>query len=210
MPNHPSPRKYSESIWKRMVFITVFFTIAPLTLVASVLSLVSISNSQQEKTKQLVLGRVAPSGANLYASLPSSSPSVSGHVISSDARVELIRQFLAKYNSPLETYAQFIVTSSDKYSLDYRLITAIAMKESGLCKAIPPGSHNCWGWGIHSQGTLTFDSYPEAIETVSKGLKENYLDLGYISVEEIMSKYIPHSPGGAWAQGVSTYMLQIK
>ena len=116
---------------------------------------------------------------------------------------------MAKYNSPLEPHSEFIIKTADKYNLDYRLLVAIAMKESGLCKVIPEGTHNCWGWGIHSKGTLGFDSYQEGIEIVSRGLKENYLDIGLMSVEEIMSKYIPHSPGGAWAYGVSVYMKEI-
>ena len=107
------------------------------------------------------------------------------------------------------SYADFIVQTADKYGLDFRLLTAIAQKESGLCRVIPEGSNNCWGWGIHSEGTLGFDSYEEAIETVSKGLKENYIDLGYVSVEEIMAKYA-HPSSTTWAEGVSFYMNQMR
>ena len=204
-------KKYTPTITRRLAFIATFFVVTPLALVSSVFALVVVSDykvtSATEKYRNSITNR--KSGVHIYASLPSSTPTVSGYVISADARIELIHQFLAKYNSPLEPHAAFIVQTADKYSLDYRLITAIAMKESGLCKIIPESSHNCWGWGIHSKGTLGFDSYPEGIEAVSKGLKDNYVDIGLVTVDEIMSKYIPHSPGGAWATGVSIYMQQI-
>ncbi len=94
---------------------------------------------------------------------------------------------------------------ADKYSLDFRLITAIAQQESNLCRIIPPGSHNCWGWGIHSESNLGFSSYEEGIETVSQGLKENYIDEGLTTPDQIMTKYTPSS-NGSWAHGVNTFM----
>jgi len=112
--------------------------------------------------------------------------------------------------SPLTPYADYIVAMADKYGIDYRLIVAIAKKESGICKIIPPDGHNCWGWGIHSAGTLGFDSYETSIETVTKGLKEEYYDKGYVTPDEIMQKYIPHSPEGIWAIDVQHFMDQMQ
>ncbi|KKU47808.1 MAG: hypothetical protein UX67_C0028G0001, partial [Candidatus Woesebacteria bacterium GW2011_GWF2_46_8] len=99
--------------------------------------------------------------------------------------------------------------AADRYELDYRLTTAIAQQESNLCKIIPPGSNNCWGWGIHSAGTLGFDSFEEGIETVSAGLRKEYLDKGFRTVEEIMSKYTPLS-NGSWATGVTKFMSEME
>jgi hypothetical protein len=193
----------------KIYLVLIFLVLTPVALTASIFSLIAYSNTKQINTEKVSdLGD--KNGMNLYAALPSELPSISGYVISSDARVEILHQFMSSQNSPLTPYAKFLVTTADKYQLDYRLLPAIAMKESGLCRVIPEGSHNCWGWGIHSKGTLSFDSYEEAIETVSKGLKENYVDIGLVTVEEIMSKYIPHSPGGIWAVNVSSYMHQIK
>jgi hypothetical protein len=56
---------------------------------------------------------------------------------------------------------------------------------------------------------LGFDSFEEGIEIVSKGLKEYYIDLGYVTVEEIMKKYA-HPDSTTWAEGVSYYMLQME
>ena len=110
----------------------------------------------------------------------------------------------------MEPYADHIVEMSDKYGLDYRLTTAIAMKESGLGRLQPhENCNNAWGWGIHSAGTLCFDSWEEGIETVSRGIKNKYIDLGYETPELMMQKYTPLSQG-TWAVGVIYYMSQLQ
>lgn len=149
------------------------------------------------------------SGVRVFASLPALTPSVYGTVEAKDARPEIIRGYLEYYKSPLVPHAQFIVETADKYELDFRLITAIAQQESNLCKIIPPNTYNCWGWGIHSRGTLGFESFEQGIETVSKGLKEEYINKGYLTPEEIMSKYTPMS-NGSWARGVNQFMAEME
>lgn len=130
-----------------------------------------------------------------------------------DARPEIVANFLRRYNSPMEphdTYGQVFVEVADKYELDFRLLPAIAMNESGLCKAIPENSYNCFGYGIHSRGTLRFESYETAIDTVAKGLKKNYIDQGRTTPEQIMQKYTPSSPNGAWAKAVGQFMAEMR
>lgn len=199
------------SVLKKIIFLLTFFLITPIALMTSFLSLAVLSRNSDLKPAQLAEAAVGfpRSGVQVFASLPSSFPSVSGEITTSDAKVGFIKQYLKDNNSLLEPHSEFIVATSDKYRLDYRLTTAIAQKESGLCKAIPDGSNNCWGWGIHSQGTLGFDSLEAAIETVSRGLKEYYLDMGYKTVEEIMTKYA-HPLSTTWAEGVLFYMQEIE
>lgn len=146
---------------------------------------------------------------SVYAALPENPKSIWGVATVADARIEIISNYLKENNSPLAPYAADIIAAADKYDVDYRLTTAIAQKESGLCRVIPEGSYNCWGWGIHSKGTLTFSSYKEGIYEVTRGIRENYLNLGYTTPEEIMKKWVPHSPNGIWAVGVSAYMEAI-
>ncbi|MFH0943120.1 MAG: hypothetical protein V1810_03020 [Candidatus Beckwithbacteria bacterium] len=129
-------------------------------------------------------------------------------VKSDDAIPEIIKSYLKQYNSPLLPYADYIVTSSRRYYIDPRLIVAIAQQESNLCKKIPSDSHNCWGWGIHSQGTLKFSTYKEAIDTVTQGLAQNYLGKGLITPEEIMGIYTPLSDG-SWARGVQQFLDEM-
>jgi hypothetical protein len=124
-----------------------------------------------------------------------------------DARVANLMHFFRKYNSPLYDHAQKIVDVADTHKFDYRLLPAIAMQESTLCRSIPSNSYNCWGWGIYGSTVTRFSGYDEAIETVGRGLKKNYIDRGLTTTSAIMSKYTPSS-NGSWAQGVNT-MLKI-
>lgn len=191
---------------KQIVLIVVFFALTPLTLAVSLFSLLTISGSKityPEEYETYVATNTT--GVNIYAALPKTLPEVDGSVESVDSRPELVRQYLSRYNSPLEEYSEFIVNTADEAGIDFRFIPAIAQQESNLCKFIPPGGHNCWGWGIHSRGTLGFESYEEAIRTVTFGLKDNYIDMGYRTPDEIMKKYTPLS-NGSWARGVNMFM----
>jgi len=199
------------SFWKNLVLVTVFFIATPITLGISLFSLFSLKSNfvANNSLSSANLTSRPESGIRVYASLPLEFPVIKESVIPADARSEILSQYMNSYNSPLTPFADLIVQTADKYSLDFRLITAISQQESNICKAIPPQSYNCWGWGIHSKGSLGFTSYEEGIEEVSKGLKEQYLDKGYTTIEEIMSKYTPLS-NGSWAAGVSQFMSDMQ
>lgn len=197
------------SFFKNLILIAVFFTIAPVALGVSLFSLISLQSSKNKVPEAISFFPRSNSGAKIFASLPNNTPSVGGEVVAEDARPQIIRDYLTYYSSPLLPYADLIVHTADENGLDFRLITAIAQKESNLCKLIPPNTFNCWGWGIHSEGTLGFDSFETGIRTVSKGLKDNYLDKGYVTTEEIMSKYTPMS-NGSWAKGVNQFMSEME
>src|SRR5258706_444671 len=85
----------------------------------------------------------------IYAALPTIQNNFSTEIIASDGRTEAVRQFFARFDSPLEPYANDIVKAADQYGLDFRLLPAIAMQESNLCRKMPEGSNNCWGFGIY-------------------------------------------------------------
>ncbi len=203
-----------ESVFKSLALVFVFFLLTPVVIGISLLSLVSLQENNQvvnEKLPEVASSFIQSpkSGVQVYASLPLYQPTVSGSATSADARPGIVRNYLLTYDSPIANYSQKIVQVADKYNLDFRLITAIAQQESNLCKRIPPGSHNCWGWGIHSAGSLGFDSYDEGIETVSKGLRQNYLNKGYTEVDDIMRIYTPLSDG-SWARGVKIFMEDMQ
>lgn len=126
-----------------------------------------------------------------------------------DARAANLKAFLRKYNSELYNYADKIIHEADKYQFDYRLLPAIAMQESNLCRVIPENSYNCWGWGIYGTTVTRFDSYDDAIETVSKGIKEHYIDEGLVTASAIMKKYTPPSQG-SWQNGVNTFLKALE
>lgn len=197
---------------KKAAYLITFFTVAPLTILISVLSLLSLNTNS---TPQKVLGTQTTLlenphfGAQVYAALPNGQPVISSSAVATDARVEIIRQYLTSYNSPLEPFADMIVQASDQNGLDFRILTAIAQQESNLCKKAPGGTYNCWGWGIHSEGTLGFSDYPTAIRTVAQGIKEDYLDKGYDTVGKMMEKYTPLS-NGSWAFGVTQFINEME
>lgn len=199
-----------------IIFIIIFFTLTPVALITSVFALLTVSNPVEHKTGEVLsatkgvnLINSPENGVSVYASLPSTKPMVEAEPLVSDARPVIIQNYLKFYNSPLEPFSEFIVEQADLYGLDFRLITAIAQQESNLCKRIPAESNNCWGWGIHSQGTLHFENYKNGIETVSRGLRGDYLNEGFLTVEDIMGKYTPLS-NGSWAEGVNTFMQDMQ
>lgn len=193
--------------WRNLALVSTFLVLTPVVLLASLISLISI---QSVPAKSLTKTATASTvGTSIYASLPATIPAVTSFVTAADARTEIVRQYLSEYDSPLTPYANEIVQLADKYGLDYRYIPAIARQESNLCHVIPPGSFNCWGWGITSVSSLGFDSYADAIETVTKGLKENYINEGLTTPLQIMSKYTPNS-NGSWAKGVSEFMSEME
>lgn len=205
LTNNEFDSKPTFEFWKNLLLVAVFFTITPVTIAISLFSIFSFKNAEVSEIDNFVQGSV-----KIYASLPSDFPSVSGEYAVTDARPELIRQYLIKYNSPLVGLENYMVQKADEYGLDYRLIPAIGQQESNLCKIIPPNTYNCWGWGIHSRGTLGFNSYEEAIDTVMRGLKKEYIDKGYTTPDTIWKKYTPGSPDGAWAKGVNQFMAAME
>ncbi len=130
-----------------------------------------------------------------------------------DARVVLVSQFLKRHHSPLlneSGFASKLVLIADRYGLDFRLLPAIAMKESNLCKVTPKDSYNCLGLGVHSQGTWRFESFEANFDKAAEVLKKNYVDRGLITPEQIMTRYTPHSPNGEWARGVNQFMAEMR
>ena len=126
-----------------------------------------------------------------------------------DGRIANLKQFFRTHNSPLYDHAELIVQTSDKYQFDYRLLPAIAMQESTLCRNIPKNSYNCWGWGIYGTTVTRFSNYEEAIDTVARGIRKNYIDNGLTTATQIMEKYTPSSNGG-WASAVNNFMKALE
>jgi len=134
---------------------------------------------------------------------------IRSQVTESDARPVIIERYLAKYKSPLLPYAKEIFELSEAYGFEYYWIVAIAQQESNLCKKIPENSHNCWGYGIHKNGTLKFDNYELALKSYAEYLKRVYFDKGLNTPELIMKKYCPSS-NGSWAYGVQHFIDEME
>lgn len=170
--------------------------------------------SKKHEKVNKILAEISDSSSNYNRQFNfSNAPFVLGayeaEISLGDSRVANLKSFFRKYNSPLYDSAETIVKVSDKYGFDYRLLPAIAMQESNLCKYIPENSYNCWGWGIYGDQIIRFSSYDEAIETVAKGIKTEYLDKGLVTASKIMEKYTPSSKG-SWAHGVNTFLKALE
>ncbi len=145
-----------------------------------------------------------------YAALPVSQNILTDTIGQSEAREEILRQFFVRHHSPLVPYVHEFITIADKYDLDFRLLPAIAMQETNLCKKAKTGSHNCWGFGVYGGKYTFFDSYPDAIEAVSKTLSVKYKNkYGLVTPEEIQPLYNPSNTSN-WAFAVDHFMDQLQ
>lgn len=121
-----------------------------------------------------------------------------------------IDHYLSRMGSPLAGQGAAFVRSGRRWRVDPLLLVAIAGHESRFGKsAYRP--FNAWGWG-----GMTFDSWSEGIETVAKGLRENYLDRGLTTVAEIGAKYAPIGAGNDptnlnqyWQSGVGRIYAEL-
>jgi hypothetical protein len=192
---------------KKILAIVGWFGFTGLTLF---LALGSYLNIAQIKPKSFRPQHTTNSSESItsHAILPDVIGAFTYQVKSEDAIPEIIKSYLAKYNSPLLPYADYLVKAGRKHGVDPRLLVAIAQQESNLCKKAPEDTNNCWGWGIHSRGTLGFDNYKEAIDAVTVGLSKNYLGKGLLTPEEIMGIYTPLSDG-SWARGVQQFLDEM-
>ncbi len=159
-------------------------------------------------TEEVVLG----DQTNFDHSIDSELNGVKSIVETEDARATLVSSFLERHNSPLKPYSYYghvFVTLADKHDFDFRLLPAIAMQESNLCKHIPPGSYNCLGFGIHERGTLEFESFDANFARAARELKMFYIDEGLTTPQQIMTKYTPGS-NGSWADSVNQWMTEMR
>lgn len=146
----------------------------------------------------------------VFAAIPKAAFEIKTALGKEDARPMVIDKYLSHYKSPMAGMGDYIVKVSDRFELDPYLVVAIAQQESNLGKLMPPDCHNAWGWGIHSAGTLCFDSWNEGINTFVSGISEKYLAYGLKTPEQIMTKYNATSPGGAWAKGVNQFLEELQ
>jgi hypothetical protein len=87
-------------------------------------------------------------------------------------KADAIDAYFAKYDAPLEGHGMKFVIEAEKNGIDWRLLPAIAMREStgGIhaCKKVP---NSVFGWGSCK---ISFDSIDESIEIVSRSLGGNH------------------------------------
>ena len=185
---------------KKLGLVFLWFLVAPVTIATLAISLQNQEAFKKASISQPIIVSNDTAGPN----------TIEGQVLSvkiEDMRPYIVEDFLK--NTALENHSEFMVTTADKYNIDYRLIPAIAMKETGGGNASPSGSYNAWGFG---NGSTQFTSWDGAIESVAKTLKEKYIDRGMVTPEEIMPIYAPPQmyTGGKWAKDINFFFSQME
>jgi hypothetical protein len=114
-------------------------------------------------------------------------------------KAEAIDAYFDKYDAPLKGYGMKFVIEAEKNDIDWRLLPAIAMRESTggkqACKSVP---NSVFGWGSCK---ISFKSIDESIEIVAKNLGGNNPNTDHHyegkTTEQILRKYnsvIPNYP----------------
>ena len=120
-----------------------------------------------------------------------------------------INQYLKQRGSPMAGFGNAFVKAGTRHGVDPRLLVGIATIESGA-GANMKLAYNPFNWGVHRG--QTFGSWSEALNTVAKGLRKNYIAAGLTTPEQIVSKYAPASDNndeGNWASVVSEVMSKL-
>ena len=112
-------------------------------------------------------------------------------------KADAIDAYFAKHDAPLEGYGMKFVLEAEKNEIDWRLLPAIAMREStgGIhaCKKVP---NSVFGWGSCK---ISFNSIDESIEIVAESLGGNNPNTARHydnkTVTQILNKYNSIIPG---------------
>ena len=126
-------------------------------------------------------------------------------------RAEAIDAYFAEHDMPLAGMGMKMVEEAEKNDLDWRLLPAIAVRESTggkfECKKV---DHNAFGWGSCKIG---FKSEEEAIEIVAKNLGGNNPKTAHHydekTTKEILRAYNPPSIVLRYAEQVISIMNSI-
>lgn len=201
-----------------------WFSFAPFFLVVMLCSLIFFQKTDKQKltkiTEEQTIQLSPLADNNYYAQLriASANPTsqvLSATIVADDARASLLRQYLEEQKSPMAPYADVIVKNADLYQFDYRLLVAIAGCESNWGKRMPSGdSHNAWGIAVYTgqQSGATYKNWVDAINWVSKYVKEKYHDKGITNLKQISAIWAPPSveTGYSWANCVESLTSEIQ
>lgn len=123
-----------------------------------------------------------------------------------------IDNYFAKGDMPLAGYGMKMVIEAEKNDVDWRLIPAIAVRESTggkfACKSV---KFSAFGWGSCK---ISFKSYDHAIESLAEHLGGNnprtarYYDNK--SVKAVLETYNPPSVVPTYAKEVMALMTKIE
>lgn len=130
-----------------------------------------------------------------------------------DVRVLALEEFFRHYNSPLEKEADEFIKAAEKYHVDnWQLLPAIGLAETKGCQTgISHQQRNCWGYGGSGENRWEFFSYAEAIDIITRLMKEGYSN-AYLDPKSIQGTYCGRTCdewGWRWARGVNYYIVKL-
>ena len=129
-----------------------------------------------------------------------------------DNRAEKINAYFSQHNLPLEGFGEKMVAEADLHGLDWKLIPAIAMRESTGGKfACKNATFNPFGWGSCK---ISFDSYDHSIEVLARNLSGNNPKTSHYydgkDIRGILETYNPPSVIPKYADQVMKIMSDIE
>ncbi len=138
-------------------------------------------------------------------------PKVDSRVQTLQAQADAIDAYFKARNMPLEGMGMKMALEAEKNGIDWRLLPAIAIRESsGGKNACNKMKNNFFGWGSCEIG---FNSDEEAIETVALNLGgNNPKTAGYYdnkTIKQILRAYNPPSIVPHYAEQVMSIMNAI-
>lgn len=121
-----------------------------------------------------------------------------------DQRGVKLEGYLKKRGSPMAPHADLIISESDKYGVDYKLVVAIAYHESGLGrKCWAP--YNAWGWMTKDR----WGSWEESIPKYIRGLYNGYYAKGANTIDAIAPKYVMTDKWPVFVVDIKKLMAEI-
>lgn len=130
------------------------------------------------------------------------------NLITRDYRVVGLYNFLNKNNSPLTPYAGEMVEKADQYAIPWNLLAAISGTESTFGLYEPYNCYNSWGFGIYGNQTKCFSSYSEAIDAISKSIRNDYINKWGSRYVSDLGKIYASSP--TWSEHTEYFMHNIE
>ncbi|HRH31558.1 MAG TPA: hypothetical protein PK950_02725 [Candidatus Paceibacterota bacterium] len=132
-------------------------------------------------------------------------------------RAELIDSYYEAKKLPMAGYGKLMVEAADKYDIDWRLLPALAVRESTAGKQACGGKlsaeWNPWGW--NSCKGDGFSSMEESVDMIAKHISGNhertarYYKKKQGDVKGILQVYNPPSVVATYAQEVMGIMSKI-
>jgi len=187
-----------------------------LVLLPVITSSFSMGELQNTKPADAVLAKINIETEGVPAFNQAKAP----EVLTKASRAAAIDAYFKERNMPLAGHGMGMVLAAEKYDLDYRLLAAIATRETTGGQQACPATYkrtgdigykfNVFGWGSCK---IKFKSYEDAFEVLAKNLSGNNPNTAFHyedkNTKEILQAYNPPSIVPRYADQVINIMNAI-